>query len=321
MKIIFAYVDVLARLWPPAQFREVFRKLPNCEVIECNDFESIKRHAEGTDVFIAAGTAMLPLSREQQHELMALFSGKALIMNTSLDPWESKQPYYSDMPWDFTTCFSKEKWTELRPYETHWLPNACDVRDYDCERDIDILVWGFVMYKYPFRMFIKDKLTPLLEGNGEKLDECLTTYPIRIGDKRYKYAILERGAKYYSEELYKLISRTRICPTGPTGYRIPLGKYVENAACGAVTMTVDFSDREELGFRHKQNIWLTNEESFLGDLQYLLENPNIVDQMGCKAKELVRNKHTTTIRAQEFYRCLCQKKGIDIGESPKGNSP
>ncbi len=92
---------------------------------------------------------------------------------------------------------------------------------------------------------------------------------------------------------------------------MPLARYFENAACGCVSLTNDFSDREALGFEHGENIWLTTEEKFIGDLVYLLSQDDLLAKMSATARQLIAERHTVGMRANELYRFLLEA-GVSV---------
>lgn len=235
---------------------------------------------------------------------------------------------------------------------TFWCPPNTGTWDFQLSRDIDVLFWGSVGYPsektYPYREFLKKTLESIITREIVRVDPFLTIYGIGIGGHEYRYAFVKsipgmrvRGVSkmqltygYYGARLYRLLSRTKICCTGPHRQRVPVGKFFENSACGAVTMGIRFIDDEALGFRHGETIWFTDRKfssfprftatdirfpysaqkvvdstnhNFLEDLVYLLENNDVVRRISEGAKELVRVRHSRQVRAQGLYKFLCRK--------------
>jgi len=209
-----------------------------------------------------------------------------------------------------------------------WTPASMDVQEYDLPRDIDVLFWGTFSYPtvgtYPFREFVRIWLKEHIVDKISQVDPHLAMYHVEIGGRKYVYALLksvpglhsrnpnkvQATYGYYGERLYRLVSRSKICCAGPKLKRgVPLGKYFENAACGAVSISREFTDREALGFEHKKNIWITGTKHFASGLTYLLEHDDVVREMSGNARELIRARHTRGIRARELYKFLSKKTG------------
>jgi len=175
------------------------------------------------------------------------------------------------------------------------------------ERDIDVLYWGWTGRQYRFRRYVRDTLHELLDCDMEYERPNLRRAKISIEDDLYDYAFLDAKVmdKYwYGPNLYGLLQRAKICPTGPVEVyqgRIAVGKYYENMACGAVVMSSPVDDAEELGFVHGETIWFTCEEKFYSDLDYLLTHPERIQQISQNAMKLIEGKHTPEIRAQQLY--------------------
>jgi len=220
--------------------------------------------------------------------------------------------------YDIRITYCKELFEKYCPKwadSMFWSPHCVRVRKHRAPRDIDVLFWGKLNTGLR-----KELLTLLLDRvagrSAEKVDDFLTLYGLVLGGKRYRLAVLEyaRYPAYHGKKLYQLISRAKICPTSPKA-RAPVGKYFENAACGAVTLTTDFTDKENLGFKHRENVWITKlyrgdrPRRYLGDLTYLLERPSLVEEMSKNAKRLITTRHTPEIRGRELYEFLCKKTG------------
>jgi len=208
-----------------------------------------------------------------------------------------------------------------------WSPRCAYIQDCNVEKDIDVLFWGNTVRQYVIRNTMKALLEKCIVSEEEEVDESLVMYRISLNGRTYKLAMLRFRARgrfpcstlplYRGEKLYKLLSRAKICPAGPRLYPrgAPIGKFFENAACGAVSLTIDFTDRKELGFEHGKHLWITELHRggkiphFLEDLAYLLEHPDLIEEMSKNAKELIRIRHTPVIRGRELYEFLCVKVG------------
>jgi len=258
---------------------------------------------------------------------------------------------------DFFLALHNEIMEEYCPQwleRTFWCPPNVALPNFQLARDIDVLFWGTVGYPsettYPYREFLRRTLKSLVTRKIAQVDSFLTVYGIGIGGHEYTYVFVKsipgmrvRGANegqltygYYGAKLHRLLSRTRICCTGPHRQRVPVGKLFENAACGVVSMSIRFIDDTSLGFEHGETVWFTDSElpayprftstdikfpysaqavindnrhTFLEDLTYLLEHGDVTEEMSEGARGLVRERHTRQVRAQQLHEFLCKRMG------------
>ena len=184
----------------------------------------------------------------------------------------------------------------------------------DKPRDIDVLYWGWSGRQYRFRRYIRDKLHEYLDGDMQQEMPNLRRAKLVISDNIYEYAYLDAKVMdeyWYGPNLYGLLQRAKICPTGPVEVyqgRMAVGKYYENMACGAVVMSSPVDDADELGFVHGETIWFTCEEKFYTDLDYLLTHPEVIESISQNAMKLIAERHTPDIRARQLYtKIFCEK--------------
>jgi len=199
-----------------------------------------------------------------------------------------------------------------------WSPHCIDVQDYPIPRDINVLFWGRAdaAAGYTTRARAKALVKTCITSQGRPVDTCLTMYDIKLHKRRYNLAML-KPRLHSGTKLYKLLSRTRVCCIAPPDCSVPggkpvgapVGKFFENAACGAVSLTTDFTDRERLGFEHGKNIWITTLDRYVRDLDYLLRRPALINEISKNAKELIRTRHTPKIRGRKLYKFLRKRTG------------
>lgn len=306
-------------LWKAEGIFPRMRHLP-CELFECYSTTNIRKYLRSADVVLLDRYAFVPYIAGMR----SIYKSRALVGQFHTDYWNT---YVAEdrRKLDvrivaYSKLLNKYKpgWAKV----AFWSPHCIDVQDYSLPRDIDILFWGAWGTAYPFRGFVRQQLSNRVVGNPQKVDPFLTVSSVVISGRKYKYATIVSipnpgGIKpsnrqivfgYYGSRLFRLLSRVKICCTG-SAWGVPVGKYVEHAACGAVTISNSFTDAEALGFVHKETIWFTNRKNFMKDLRYLLEHDDVVQTISGNAKELVRTRHTPAIRAQELYKFLCEKTG------------
>ena len=282
------------------------RAMP-CEVIECIHAKDANAIVNDVDVFFYDGIRYRHCEGNQfvipDHVLLAHYDG---------DPFRDANSSFTRWPDIMISC-QKELYAENRTQyaniEMCWLPGSCNVGDFDCPKDIDVLFWGQIP-GYPFRTILHDKIMEYVTGEATIDDVGLYHYPAENDEVNFTYTILPaRGLNrgLWGDKFYNIISRSRICVTGSGMVHGALGRYFENAAYGALTVTNWFHDSSDLGFEHNRNIWITDEEKFIDDLFYLLRNPDVVDILRWNAWKLIAECHTVDIRASQLYKILYKR--------------
>jgi len=294
-----------------------------CDVTTCLSLEEVKRIAPNVDVVLLDLAGWIDFRKE----LTFLNDLPVVVGGFHLDSW--KGPFWCDEPVDvdlyiciYKTVTSKAKPALMDPDKYLWLPPRVDVFDYDVPRDIDVITWGHRGREYIFRLFTFWALACLNAAGprrrnpeAKNVDPYLWLRPIILDGKKYIWADLRvkmAAPAYHGPQLFELLHRCKLCATGPpvqANSDVPVARFIEDAACGVVSMTCDIDDKKELGFVHGQNIWITGVENFANDLIYLLEHPKRVEEISKNAKALVRERHTIDIRAQKLYKVLCEKTG------------
>ena len=234
------------------------------------------------------------------------------VFNT--DAWRSLNwPRFLRRDVVISTFFDFYRKREKSTNGMFWSPACAHIPNYDLPRDIDILTFGRIV-GYPFREFELNQLRERCMGDPEH-EPFYITHRVNVKGNLYTWVEVGHSAlKRYCPRsmLVQLISRARFCVTSAQVYSarlgMPLGRYFEITAGGAVAISERFSDSDTLGFRHGETIWFTDETRFASDLAYLL-GPFVEAEMSRNAKELIRSRHTPEIRAKELYTFLRSKTG------------
>jgi len=284
------------------------RRMP-CVVHECTDIQVAIELLNTVDVFFYSGSRYI----HGQAYLFPEIPNHVLAIDYDGDP-------YRDINWGFKSWYNVIITPVITPFwnykygkihkEVFWSPGCCDVLHLEGERDIDLLFWGQVD-GYPFRTKIMDLLMAYRNkdraGESKELG-CLYHIPLNIGGRIVKFAQLNSREAFqnqiWGEKFYELIRRAKICVTGSHVHRMALGRYFENAANGAITISNDFYDSEALGFIHGENIWLTTESKFIQDALLLLTDDNLRTKLQVNARRLISERHTVSIRAKELHNFL-----------------
>jgi len=295
--------------------------------VECYSAEDVRNHIKTADVVLLDnGYRHVPF----WDEITFINKSPAFTSRFYVDLWHTREngaprDWNEDsIKFDVRITACKELQKKFKPEwaKVFWSPHCIDVQGYCPPRDIDVLFWGACSPQYAFRQFIRQALRERVVKKIVKVDSFFTIREVAIRGNSYRYGLVDFVPNpvnwkpsreqavygYYGPRLFRLLSRVKVCCTSPV-HRAPIGKFFENAACGSVTLTTDFTDRKELGFEHGKHLWITGEHSFVDDLAHLLEHPDLVEEMSKNAKELIRTRHTPAIRAQELYEFLRREVG------------
>lgn len=298
----------------PSQHYTRVRALP-CELVECYDVEGVYKHGDSADVIFlpGAGSSWPPFWNEiaEYVEGLSAFLGIFSIdsYRTIWCPDRARIRFDALLPLMYTAYLEHAREFNYDCQHTFWSPCCVDVQDHGIEKDIDVLFFGNPgLSIYPFRNLILRELTRY--SSLEKVQGQLILNTLTFHGKNYSYVrIPYHNTKYWGYNLYPLLERAKICCTGSAFCFVPMPKIFELAACGCVTITNDFSDREALGFEHGENIWITDEDSFVSDMAFLLESETLINEMSKNARQLIADRHTVDIRASQLYHFLQEVYG------------
>jgi hypothetical protein len=310
MKIgLIGSTDYNRHQWPGAHFNKRMRQFPGI-VYECYSPESFEQYLPTVDVIMLNN----PIIKLPVDQVSLINSYKKFTVQIQLDPWKSIYNSYTHLDSIITAANSYLKSSVKHFSNRFWSPACADILELDLPRDIDIIMWGNSNRKYPFRSFMFYTLRALSIGCK---DICtgIKQYTITLNNKNYTLlhisGVARYFSKYYSILLYEYLNRSKISLSGTHHVKIPLSKHFENAACGTLNIGNEFTDKESLGFEHGKNIWFTDKDKFLNDIQFLLENPNTVNEITYNAKELIKSRHTIAIRAKELYDYFYLNTGVE----------
>lgn len=302
----------------------MLRRMP-VELTVCTDAEQLRQCAGDMDVVLLE----VPGALDYEDDLAFLDSLPVFVGGFHLDTW--KGPFWCDslVKMALNICIYREVTLRLKPEVAEqgdflWLPPRVQQYNMDTDRDYDVTYWGHLGREYPFRLFCFYALLNISTVGARmydpemrhEYDKHVRVENITLNGKPYKFArvLSKYGAlRCHGKELSEILHRSKVCPTGPPIQRCfaaPVARYIENAACGVVSLTTEFSEMDDLGFKHGENIWVTTAEKFYGDLELLLTDHDLRGELSANAEELVRMRHTVSVRAQEFYDELCARTGI-----------
>jgi hypothetical protein len=306
----------------------MIQRMP-ADVTVCTDARDVRRCAKDMDVVLLELRGLV----DYGDRLSFLNELPVFVAGFHLDSW--KGPYWcdADVEVDLNICIYRDVTFSVKPKIAEddsflWLPPRVQLYDMESERDIDVISWGHMGREYPFRNFAFFALQcilkhgPRVEGSHIRYeyDRLLRFNPITLGGHDYAMGRIEArygGQRGHGRELADILLRSRICPTGPpiqgSGGKktsMPVARYIENAGCGVVSLTTEFSEMNDLGFEHGKNIWITTAEKFFSDLEYLLTDRGRCLEISQNARALVEQRHTVGIRAGQLYEELRNRTGI-----------
>lgn len=335
MKVAYATVERLIK--NPSLLASGYANLPMIQrmpvdVTICTDAEQLRQCAGDMDVVLLELPGALPY----RDDLAFLNELPCYVAGFHLDTW--KGPFWCDQSVDVSLniCVYREITLRIKPKvaekgEFLWLPPRVQVYNMNGERDLDVIYWGHQGREYPFRLYAYYALLNIIAagpripdpGMRHEYKRTLRLHDISLNGGTYRFGRILSSygdARCHGKELAEILHRSKICPTGPpihNRYAAPVARYIENAACGVVSLTTEFDEMEDLGFEHGENIWITTAPDFYNDLGYLLKNDDHRIAMGNNAKAMVEQRHTVRKRSEELYQVLNDR--INKGELNDGN--
>lgn len=156
-------------------------------------------------------------------------------------------------------------------------------------------------------------------GNGyfrrqkfmDKINNLLSNIHTAKLQYRFIYKIAQRlflkpYANFYMVHLYNLafqrvLSQSKICVTDGGANNYPVRKFFEIPAAGALMVCWPAEGLELMGFKHKINCFLVNDDDdALQISQEVLRNPNDYEHIAAAGRDLVLMNHSTTARAVQL---------------------
>jgi hypothetical protein len=191
-----------------------------------------------------------------------------------------------------------------------WLPHHVDLnlfKDLAEPKDIPMLMMGAINYHYyPLRY----KILRTLSDNQDFVYHRHPGYR-NISDKEDIFV---------RERYVKEINRAKIFFTCDSKYKYPVKKYYEVLACKTLLLAPDSQELYDLGFRDGENFVSINKHNFLEKAEYYLSNDQERDRIANNGYNLVREKHSTQIRAKELVTIIGEiLKKTSADSTPSNN--
>lgn len=179
-----------------------------------------------------------------------------------------------------------------------WLPNHAytgEFKDYGLKKDINFLLMGALHERvYPLRTRIAREMAGI-KGF------------VHHGHPGYRdYAPSEENVKLVGEAYAREINRAKIFFTDDSVFGYPIAKYFEVPACNTLLLASGSQELRDLGFIDGETFVEINEHSYKQKAFYFLEHEKERLQIARRGYELVKERHTTAIRARQFVSSVRQ---------------
>ena len=186
-----------------------------------------------------------------------------------------------------------KKWLPDHINRLVWFPHHVPAeifRPYQVPKTIPMLLIGATYpHIYPFRHVISQQLSR---------DPRFVQY------SHPGYGVVKKGL---TGELYaKEISKAKIFLTCDSIHHFPLLKYFEVLACGTLLAAPASLELTDLGFIDGETFVAINEVNFKEKINEYLNNESLRDPIVQNGIELIHQRHTTAIRAQEMVQTIQQ---------------
>lgn len=174
-----------------------------------------------------------------------------------------------------------------------WLPHSIDVnlfKDYKEDKKYNVLMAGWHFKKiYPYR----HKAYELLK-NKKYFTEIKRPGECVAGNINNKWPI--------KEDYAKVLNQSKICITGGSIFNFPVMKYFEIPASRSCLVSNWFDELGDLGFIANENIIIADYDNLDYQMKKLLDGD--WEKIAENGYKLIREKHSTIIRAKEMIKCL-----------------
>lgn len=175
-----------------------------------------------------------------------------------------------------------------------WLPNFVNIdvfKDYGLEKEIDFLLMGALSEKiYPLRTIIAEEMTGM-KGF------------VHHRHPGYRDFTPEEG-ELVGESFAREINRAKIFFTDDSIFKYPIAKYFEVPACNTLLLASGSQELRDLGFIDGLTFVEINRSNYLEKAKYYLKHEEERKAIARRGYEMVRENHTTAIRARQLVNYL-----------------
>jgi hypothetical protein len=311
-------------------FRFIGRNLPQYILIHLQ--EQVKCLSEFFDVVIINENCDYKLICEKYQPEITVFesgvyAGPREIKNTSAYPeipkvgfcnadayCVTRSVFLSDMErWDISTYFclsvSMPDYTQTISDSLFVWPNFIDseiYKDYEEHKIIPILLTGSQAAHYPWRK----RIGKILSQN----------YPVMTSPHFGWFNEQLTKRMIHGESYARMINASLIAPTCGTIARELVRKHLEIPACKTCLITEKTPIIEAAGFLDMQNCVFVDSANVLDKVEFLFQNPDVLERITQAGFDLVHSQHTIKHRNQ-LYQWFKLHKNLGPGEKIVQISP
>lgn len=174
-----------------------------------------------------------------------------------------------------------------------WFPHFVNIelcKDYQLEKDINLLMVGAVNDFYPLRQKI-------VQSYKENTDFVYHNHPgYRSFSKK------EESQQFIGQVYAKEMNRAKILFTCPSALNYPVLKYYEALACKTLLLAPTFKELEDLGFIPEYHFVPIDENNFMEKAAYFLKNNKERQKIIEQGYNFIHQKHTLKIRTQQLVK-------------------
>lgn len=179
-----------------------------------------------------------------------------------------------------------------------WFPHHAYLKvfkDYKQEKTINWLMMGAMHPKlYPLRILMQDKMRHQ-EGF------VYHPHPGFVHDKEiHPHSLI-------NDEYAREINRAKMFLTCNNRFEYPLLKYFEVLACNTLLLAPITKELEDLGFVDQETMIHVTRHDFSEKAQYYLNHDEERKRIAHNGYRMVRERHSTSVRASQFLREIQQR--------------
>lgn len=196
---------------------------------------------------------------------------------------------------DLIFSFYRDAFSEFFPEfrkKLQWLPNhayTVEFKDYELEKEIDFLLMGA----------LSDRIYPLRTRIGREM-AGLKGFVHHNHPGYRDFTRDEEPDMLVGEAFAREINRAKIFFTDDSIFGYPIAKYFEVPACNTLLLASGSQELRDLGFIDGVTFVEVNEQNYLKRAYYYLEHEEERLKIARRGYDMIRERHTTAVRAREF---------------------
>ena len=165
-------------------------------------------------------------------------------------------------------------------------------KDYELEKDQDIITVGAMWHFYPLRV----KMHKYLSQNQIQMNIRYKNYP--------HCGVNFNHSNFVREEYAKAINASHMLASCGGRYNLAMNKIFESMGCNTAYIGEQPWGAEELHLKNGFNYIAVDSNTFPDAIQYFLKNPEAVKLIAQNAKDTFQKYHHIDARAHDFVKLL-----------------